>query len=51
MTDCISLVYVENDIELSRPIKMDLVCNETRKDNDVTDLIGAVYIEKKTKLS
>ena len=30
---------------------MDLVCNETRKDNDVTDLIGAVYIEKKTKLS
>lgn len=46
--DHIGLAYVENNIELSRPIKSGAVYDETRQDNDVTNLPRVVYIENKT---
>ena len=42
MTDHIGLVHIENDIELSEPIKLGVVYDETRQNNDVTNLIGSL---------
>lgn len=50
MTDCISLVYAENDIKLSRPIRLCVVYDKTRQDNDVTDLPRAVYTKNEIEL-
>ena len=46
--DHIGLTYVENNIELSGPIKSGAVYDETRQDNDVTNLPRVVFIENKT---
>ena len=51
MTNLLGLVYAENDTKLSGPIKPSVVCDEIRKDNDVTDLTSVVYVENETKLS
>ena len=59
MTDLTGLVYAENDIELSRPIRQGavcgktrqgVVCDETRQDN-VIHHIGQVYVENDNELS
>lgn len=42
-------VYAENNTELSRPIRPSVVYDETRQDNDVTNLPDEVYTENKTK--
>ena len=42
---------IENEIELSWPIRTGVICDETRQDNDVTDRTGAFYANIKTKLS
>ena len=46
MTDCISLLYTENDNELPGHIKPGVVYDKSRYDNDVTDLTCVVYAEK-----
>lgn len=51
MTDRISLVYTENDIELLGPIRLGVVCDETTEENDVIDLSQVGYINDKTQLS
>lgn len=48
MIDHIGLAYVENNIELLGLIKSGAVYDETRQDNDVTNLPRVVYIENKT---
>ena len=45
------LVYAENKIELSWLIWWGTVYMRTRHDNDVTNHIGAVYVEIVTELS
>ena len=50
MTDCIGLVYVENNTELSGPIGPGVVSAKIRQDNDVTNLPCVVYIENKIEL-
>lgn len=47
MNVCICALYVENDIKLSRLIKLVVVYDETKKDNNVTDCIYVVYAEMK----
>ena len=42
VTDHIGLVHTENDIELSEPIKLGVVYDEIRQNNDVTNLIGSL---------
>lgn len=46
--DHIGLAYVENNIKLSGLIKSGTVYEETKQDNDVTNLPRVVYIENKT---
>ena len=46
MIDHIGLVYVENNIELSGPIKLYAICDRNRQDNDVINLPHVAYIEK-----
>lgn len=46
--DHIGLAYVENNIKLSGLIKSGTVYDETKQDNDVTNLPRVVYIENKT---
>ena len=46
MTNCIGLVYDENDIELLGPIELGTVYDKTRQGNNVTDLPCAIYTEK-----
>lgn len=45
----IGLAYAENNTELSRPIRPSVVYDETRQNNDVTNLPDEVYAENKTK--
>lgn len=47
----IHLVYTENYKELSRPIGPGAVYTKTRQNNYVTDLTGAIYVEKEIELS
>ena len=51
VTHSISLVYIENNIELSRPIGSGEIYDETRQHNDVIDLPCVVYTENETELS
>lgn len=46
MIDYIGLVYVKNNIELSGPIKLYVICDRNRQDNDVINLPHVAYIEK-----
>ena len=50
MINCIRLIYIENNIELLKPIEPGITCDKTRQENDVTDRTSAVYVENETKL-
>lgn len=45
------LVYVESYIKLLEPIRPKVVIGKKQRWHDMTNLIGVVYAEKKTKLS
>ena len=51
MTNGISTIYGENDIEQMRLIRSGAIFEETRQDNNVTNYTGAVYDENESKLS
>lgn len=52
MINHISLVYTENNTELSGPMDgTGVIGDETKQDNDVTNLSHAVYTGNETKLS
>ena len=60
MIDCIGVVYVETELELSGPIKPSVVCyrsnrvqsmTKTRQDNDMVDPTRVAYVENKIELS
>lgn len=50
MTYCIGLVYIKNDTELLEPIELGAICDETRYNNDVTNLPCVVYAKNETEL-
>ena len=50
MIDRIDLLYIESEIELSRPIRQGTVHGKKKQDNGVTDRTGAIYAENKAEL-
>lgn len=50
MTNHIGLVYVENDNKQSRLMRLGTTSDETRQDNNVTDLTCVVYTENDIEL-
>ena len=50
VTDKIGAVYIENETELSWPIRSSAICDENQQENDATNHNNAVYIENDTKL-
>lgn len=50
MINCIDLLYIENKIELSRPIRQGTVHGKNKQDNGVTDRTGVIYAENKAEL-
>lgn len=51
MIDHIGLVYIENDTELSRPIRLGVVYEESREDDNFINCASAIYIENETTMS
>lgn len=51
LIDRIGAIYAENYIELSKPIRPDVVHLKMRQNNYVTDLTSVVYTEKEIELS
>ena len=49
VNNCIGVVYVKTETELTRPI-WSCVVYDKKKDNDVNDCIGAVYTEIEIEL-
>lgn len=49
--DRIGLLYAKNDNELLGPIRLGVVYDENRHDNDVIYLLHVVYVENEIELS
>ena len=49
--DCIGVISIEYDIELSRPNEQCVAMTKVRQDNFVNDHIGPLYVENETNMS